>query len=80
MLQIKTILKYDPNAFDEAVNAALAEGWTLTRRTFDFPYFMAMLELPQEERGCWNCTHQSVPTTQPPCRRCSGNSEWEPAK
>lgn len=32
MKQIKTIIKQYADEFDEVVNAALAEGWTLTRR------------------------------------------------
>lgn len=32
MLEIKTIIKYQPNDIDEAVNAALVDGWELARR------------------------------------------------
>lgn len=44
MKQIKTIYSRSSNAFDEEVNLALKDGWTLTRRTFDPEGFLAELE------------------------------------
>lgn len=38
MLEIKTIISRDPGEFDQAVNAALAEGWGLVRRDLIPPY------------------------------------------
>lgn len=32
MLEIKTIIENTPSAFDKALNAAIQEGWELTRR------------------------------------------------
>ena len=38
MLQIKTITENTPDAFDERVNAAIAEGWELVKRDVLPPY------------------------------------------
>lgn len=82
MLQIKTIRNTDPAAFDEAVNTALAEGWTLTRRLTG-PDFIAELErevITEEERSCENCAHYSKKLGEEPCLSCSVDADkWEPA-
>lgn len=87
MLQIKTIHDTDPAAFDEAVNTALMEGWTLTRRLTgpegNAPGFVAELEqeiITEAERCCENCRHyDSLPHTEP-CRSCGENADkWEAA-
>lgn len=83
MLQIKTIRNADPSAFDEAVNAALADGWTLTRR-LSGPDFIAELEreeITEGERSCENCAHFNLCSDQEPCRSCDENaSKWEVAE
>lgn len=84
MLQIKTIHNTDPAAFDEAVNTALAEGWTLTRRlTGPGPGFVAELEkeiITEGERCCENCAHYEKGVGVEPCLSCSEDADkWEPA-
>ena len=82
MLQIKTIRNTDPAAFDEAVNAALADGWTLTRRlTGPGPDFVAEMErevVTEKERTCENCKYWEQQPESPPCRDCSDDCDkWE---
>ena len=87
MKQIKTI-KYQFDAaetFDKTVNAALAEGWTLTKREVLPPadlgdrvaFRMLYAELEREEipkvgevRLCENCRYLDRPSKQEPCRSC----------
>lgn len=49
MKQIKTIYQNSANAFDDRVNEALRDGWTLVRRTFDSQGFLAELEREEED-------------------------------
>ena len=81
MLQIKTIKEPDPNVFDDTVNRALAEGWTLARRLTGPTDFVAELEkvvITEDERTCENCRHQFELPDREPCLSCSGNcSNWE---
>lgn len=81
MKQIKTIYKNSSSAFDDQVNAALKEGWTLVRRTFDAAGFLA--ELEREEPSCKNCKHFRTPLSQEPCRSCEDANgapdQWEAA-
>lgn len=87
MLQIKTVHNTDPDAFDEAVNAALEEGWTLTRRLTGSegigPGFVAELErgiITEAEHCCATCAHCVRGAHQEPCLRCSDvEDKWEPA-
>ena len=88
MKQIKTILKgtdYLEN-FDAAVNAALAEGWTLTKREHIVPLRGLYAELEREavteaERCCENCAHFGASAVAEPCASCSEKcSNWEPAE
>lgn len=75
MKQIKTIKNRLDNAeeFDAEVNAALVEGWTLTRRDVirpnahpvgetSFTMLYAELELDIEKR-CDNCKHAEIRAT-----------------
>lgn len=82
MLQIKTIYTRDPDVFDEKVNTALAEGWTLSRRTFDPQGFLAELErvvITDGERCCDNCRYCDCDATLEPCVNCSDSADkWEP--
>lgn len=82
MLQIKTIYTRDPDVFDEEVNAALTEGWTLSRRTFDPQGFLAEMEkvvIPEAEQCCDNCKYCDCDETREPCRSCSDEADkWEP--
>lgn len=95
MLQIKTI-KYQLDAaktFDEKVNAALADGWKLTKREVLPPadlgdrvaFRMLYAELEREEiteaeRCCENCKYYEEQPETEPCRSCGENvNKWEPA-
>ena len=96
MLQIKTIGDQLGNAedFDKAVNAALAEGWTLTKRevmlprahapgTYTHPLLYAELErevITEAERGCPNCKHFDLDSNAEPCRSCNDGPNNYPTK
>lgn len=92
MLQIKTIRRADPCEFDEAVNSALLEGWTLTRRLTGPDHFVAEMEREVEteneecyktyddkwaRKRCANCEHYGVCTSDPPCSECRDFDQWE---
>lgn len=81
MLQIKTIYKNDPVRFDAEVNEAIADGWTLSRRTFDPQGFLAELEreiIAEAERCCENCKYYEQQPESEPCRSCGENADkWE---
>lgn len=93
MKQIKTIKnRIDAaEAFDTAVNAALVEGWTLTRRDVirpnahpvgetSFTMLYAELELDIEKR-CDNCKHADKRPDDKPCDSCDSQfCKWEAAK
>ena len=84
MKQIKTIYKQEAETFDELVNAALAEGWELSRRTFDDRGFLAELEreeITEAERCCENCAHFQKGPAADPCFNCSDDADkWEAAE
>lgn len=96
MKQIKTIIKSSatPELFDEEVNAALAEGWTLTKREVlghfevsGVPYGRTLYaELEREvvteaERCCENCAHFGISAAAEPCASCSEECDkWKPAE
>lgn len=84
MLQIKTIYKDSANVFDEEVNKALTEGWTLTRRTFDPNGFLAELEretITDAEKSCETCKYWEQQPESEPCRSCSEDCDkWEPTR
>lgn len=93
MKQIKTIKnRLDNNvAFDEAVNAAIVEGWQLTKREVLIPkaqneamttYIMLYAELEREiiteaEKCCENCAHFDVAPGEKPCCKCRNGECWE---
>lgn len=80
MLQIKTIYDTEPEKFDEKVNAALAEGWTLTKRHLASCGWNAELErviITEDEKCCDNCKHGDKQATVPPCNFCEDASKWE---
>lgn len=96
MKQIKTIARRAnySEEFDEAVNAALAEGWVLTKReviqavegpTLIF-HRMLYAELEREivekegpiEFICETCAHFDVLSPRPPCYECLDKDKWEP--
>ncbi len=86
MKQIKTIKNRLDNAelFDDAVNAALAEGWQLTKRKALMPksqnekmltHIMLYAELEREiiteaERCCENCRYYDTAQGNEPCISC----------
>lgn len=92
MKQIKTI--YDPEleSFDDKVNAALADGWEMTKRACflvgaeHLPFFYAELEkeiITEAEQTCENCKHYSKSNDQEPCASCdpeAGVCYWEAAR
>lgn len=88
MLQIKTIYTRDPDVFDEKVNTALAEGWALSRRTFDPQGFLAEMEreeITEVERCCENCLYWESQPESEPCRSCEDGTngyptKWEPVE
>ena len=79
MLQIKTVRRADPCEFDEAVNAALLEGWVLTRRFIAPDHFIAEMEkeiITTAERDCDNCEYGDLAENSGPCKTCQGFSNW----
>lgn len=82
MLQIKTIYKASAAEFDKEVNEALADGWSISRRTFDPQGFLAELErevITEAEKGCENCRYCEQQPESEPCRSCSDDCDkWEP--
>lgn len=93
MLQIKTIKKRldYAAAFDEEVNAALSDGWQLTKREVlhpgqEYVYFSLYAELErviitEDERDCTNCRYGAQNGGEP-CDSCDENlnDKWEEAK
>lgn len=96
MKQIKTIkhLLKASATFDEEVNAALLEGWQLTKREVLGPmptsdplidtYVMLYAELEREKepeggRRCGNCKHLTDISSAAPCTGCMEYNKWEPA-
>ncbi len=83
MKQIKTIYEGSPEKFDEQVNAAIAEGWTLDKRGLNQYGFIAELEreiVTEEEQTCENCKHYNKPAGAEPCISCTpeeGAWKWE---
>lgn len=94
MLQIKTVRYRLDNApdFDAAVNAAIAEGWRLTKRdvicapahpTGSTLHTMLYAEMEREEiteaeRCCENCKWYEQQPESLPCRDCSEDAnKWE---
>ena len=81
MLQIKTLKHPNPERFDEIVNEALADGWTLTRRLTGPTDFVAELEkniITEDEKRCENCKHFLTDPTKEPCMGCTSDaSNWE---
>lgn len=80
MLQIKTIRDANPAGFDEKVNVALMDGWTLVRR-LSGPDYIAEMEkeiITEIERCCENCKNFETAANREPCLSCSNNcSNWE---
>ena len=83
MKQIKTIFEGEPVKFDEQVNAALAEGWSLEKRALHEYGFVAEMEreiITEYEKTCGNCKYSSRPPEAEPCRSCdpeNGTCHWE---
>lgn len=86
-MKIKTIIAHTSVEFDEAVNAALAQGWTLAKRDVLLPcdngqvavyprMYYAELELVP---CCDNCRHEACDPDDPstPCYRCEHDEMWE---
>lgn len=91
MLQIKTVIDNSASKFDEEVNAALADGWTLTRRLAGQDAFVAELEkeiiteaeketITEAEKCCGNCRHLTRSGDLEPCVSCPNGEKWEAAE
>lgn len=88
MIQIKTIHhRIDESVkFDDEINAALAEGWRLTKREFVTGYCVLYAELEREiiteaERCCDNCKYCDYAPGKEPCASCKEDAEnWEAAE
>ena len=96
MLQIKTIYDQILNAynFDQEVNTAITEGWTLTKREVLLPnarpvdadgciVLYAELErdvITEAERVCENCKHYDLDPNMEPCRNCNDSPNNYPTK
>jgi Zn finger protein HypA/HybF involved in hydrogenase expression len=86
MLQIKTIVSVEPGQFDDKVNAALREGWQLTKRgtIYEDAALLAELErqaVPENERNCGNCLYCAQDGGDP-CDTCDVDTldAWEPGE
>lgn len=80
MLQIKTIKHYDPEYFDDKVNEALNDGWTLTRRLSGPDVCIAELEkesITEDDKTCENCKHFDKKEIEEPCFSCKTGELWE---
>lgn len=95
MKQIKTIKnRLDNNEdFDKEVNAAIEEGWTLTKREVIIPqaqsqattfHTMLYAELEMEvfgkndKKNCTNCKHKgTLFVPDSPCPECKSYMKWE---
>lgn len=81
MLQIKTIYRRSAAEFDKDVNEALADGWSISRRTFDPNDFLAELEretITEAEKSCETCKYWEQQPESEPCRSCSEDCDkWE---
>ena len=82
MKQIKTVCNPSTEPFDNEVNAALADGWTLTKRyILGSGYFVAELErevITEAERCCENCRYYDTDPEAEPCASCSDDCDkWE---
>ena len=83
MKQIKTIYEGDPRKFDDKVNDALAEGWSLEKRSNHQYGFIAEMErdiITEDEKTCANCKHGHVDPMHEPCASCdpeNGTCHWE---
>ena len=88
MLQIKTIMRQNPEIFDKEVNEALAEGWHIVRRLANREGFIAEMEkevISVKERGCENCKYTDQSGHTEPCTECEDlpqgyPNKWEPAE
>jgi hypothetical protein len=84
---IKTIAETKATNFDAAVNAAIEEGWHLTKRLImPTPHGICLYaELEREvitpaEQCCENCKHYDSDVDEEPCRSCSDLADkWEGA-
>lgn len=95
MKQIKTITwrLHNTDDFDKEVNAAIEEGWTLTKRRIIIPneqpqgnilYTMLYAELEREvfgkndKKNCTNCKHKgTLFVPDSPCPECKSYMKWE---
>ena len=82
MKQIKTIAYHldKIEKFDAKVNAAIADGWTLTNRTILLEQVLfAELErvtVTEAERCCDNCAYCDCSGHEEPCFSCEDASNW----
>lgn len=80
MKQIKTIYEGDPKKFDDKVNAAISEGWSLEKRTLNQYGFIAELEreiITDAEQTCENCRYPRTLPGAEPCLHCDPGTNWK---
>lgn len=86
MTKIKTIIAQTPAEFDNIVNDALDQGWTLKRRDVLPPYEGDVKRFPRLyyaelalEPCCENCRHEDCDPDDPntPCFHCDDDDRWE---
>lgn len=88
MLRIKTIVHHDSKTFDEQVNTALMEGWTLIKReviqtsptTWKLYAELETVVITESEKCCENCLHFEKDGSDLPCNACEDASNWEAEK
>ena len=86
MLKIKTIVHHESEVFDEGVNTALLEGWTLTKRSviqvsstaWKLYAELEKVIITEAEKCCDNCRYYALDSNMEPCRHCNDASHWEP--
>lgn len=85
-MKIKTITAQLPTEFDNAVNAALREGYELKKRDVLPPCEVGMDAYPriyyaelELHPSCCNCKHEECDADDPtsPCFRCEHDEMWE---
>lgn len=85
MIQIKTIVHHESETFDEKVNTALMDGWTLIKRdvvqasptTWKLYAELEKVVITESEKCCDNCAYSDAPSHAWPCNDCEDASHWD---
>lgn len=81
MKKIKTIQERKPEDFDDAVNAALNDGWKLkwSKVTSDLIGALYLARMEKCEKSCEDCRFLGKLLIEEPCIDCGADfSKWEP--